>query len=602
MSEPETDEPNEDKPKAVPPIMNKKKSVGVFVCDCRGEISDKIDMEALIEFIKNDPNVSVVKRHEAICSRAGQEFLLEECKKGDFDHVLVAACTPKTYETIIRKAVEDAGINKYLYEQANIREQCAWILDDKDEATKKAKIILASSIARAINLEPLEDIDVEVVPEALVIGGGVAGMQAASDIANAGFKTYLVEKTEKLGGRTYELSMTFPTHNCGICCIQSCKTCVLTPKLEDVTRNPNLEILLSSEVTDIKGGIGNREVTVQTPEGERKLNVGVIILATGSQIFDPSNIPEYNYEDDDVITSIELERMIIEQRKKSGVLQRPSDGKTPKTVNFIQCVGSRDEVKGNPHCSLVCCTYAIGQAMEIKKRYPGTEVYIHYIDLRGPYRGFEEFYEEAKKMGIKFIRGRVAEVKRVGEKLVLKGTDIDLGNPIEIDSDLVILSVGQEAREASTELAQKLHLALDVDGFVKYFNPMLTPEERRGIFLAGCVQGPKGIRYSIEDARLAANTAISLLRKQKTNIEGKIAVVDEKKCVGCGKCEEGCEFDAAKLRKTEDGRLVSSVDPLKCHGCGACSAGCCNKAISIRHYKREQIIPLIRAAIRGECA
>ncbi len=584
-------------------MTNKKftdsKKVGVFVCGCRGEISDKIDMDSLLEFIKSDPHISVIKMHEAICSRAGQEFLLEECKKGEFDHVVVAACTPKTYETIIRKAVEDAGINKYLYEQANIREQCAWILDDKDEATKKAKIILASSIARAINLEPLEDIDVEITPEALVIGGGIAGLQAALDIANAGFKTYLIEKTDKLGGRAYELSMTFPTHNCGICCIQSCKTCVLTPKLEDVTRNPNLEIILNSEVIDIKGGIGSRDVTLQTREGERKLNVGVIILATGSQIFDPSKIPEYNYDDPDVITSIEFERMIIDQRKQSGALQRPSDGKVPKTVNFIQCVGSRDEVKGNPHCSLVCCTYAIGQAMEIKRRYPDMNVYIHYIDLRGPYRGFEEFYEDSKKMGIKFIRGRVAEVLRDGEKLVLKSTDLDLGNPIEIESDLVILSVGQEAREASTKLAEMLHLALDVDGFIKYFNPMLTPEERRGIFLAGCVQGPKGIRYSIEDAKLAANNAITLLQKHNTKIDGKIAVVDEKKCIGCGKCEEGCEFKAALLKETEDGRLVSSVDPLKCQGCGACSAGCCNKAITIKHYKREQIIPLIEAAIRG---
>jgi heterodisulfide reductase subunit A len=578
------------------------KKVGVFICGCRGEISDKIDINSLVDFIKNQPQVSVVKTHDSICSAEGQEFLLKECKTGEFEVVVVAACTPKTYETIIRKAVEDAGINKYLYEQANIREQCTWILDDKVEATEKAKIILASSIARALNLEPIEDIKVEIIPEALVIGGGVAGLQAASDIANAEFKTYLVEKTEKLGGRTYELSMTFPTHNCGICCIQSCKTCVLTPKLEDITRNPNLEIILNSEVIELKGGIGDREVRIKTPEGERTLNVGVIILATGSQIFDPSCIPEYNYDDKDVLTSIELEHLIVEQRKTGGVLKRPSDGKIPKTVNFIQCVGSRDENKGNPHCSLVCCTYALGQAAEIKKRYPDTEVYIHYIDLRGPYRGFEEFYEDSKKLGIKFVRGRVADVKRDGEKLILKAADMDLGNPLQIESDLVILSVGQEARKESTELAEILHLPIDIDGFVKYFNPMLTPEERRGIFLAGCVQGPKGIRYSIEDAKLAANNAITLLRKQKTTIDGKIATVDEKKCVGCGKCEEGCEFNAAKLRTTEDGSLKSSVDPLKCHGCGACSAGCCNKAITIRHYKREQIIPLIEAAIKGECA
>jgi heterodisulfide reductase subunit A len=579
-----------------------EKRVGVFICGCRGEVSEKIDIDSLIEFTKSQPNVSIVKSHEAICSSEGQEFLLNECRSGEFDYVLIAACTPKTYETIIRKAVEESGMNKYLYEQANIREQCSWILDDISEATEKAKILIACGLARTVNLEPIEDIDVEIIPEALVIGGGVAGMQAASDIANAGFKTYLIEKTDKLGGRTYQLSMTFPTHNCGICCIQTCKTCVLTPKIEDITRNPKIEIMFNSEVIDIAGGIGNRNIKIKTPDGEREFNVGVIILATGSQIFDPSKIPEYNYRDKDVITSIELEQMIIEQRKIHGELKRPSDGKIPKTVNFIQCVGSRDETKGNPHCSLVCCTYAIGQATEIKKRYPDTEIYIHFIDLRGPYRGFEEFYELAKEMGIRFVRGRVAEVQRDGEKLILKGTDMDLGNPIQIESDLVILSVGQEARKESTEIAQKLHLPLDVDGFVKYFNPMLTPEERRGIFLAGCSQGPKGIRYSIEDARLAANNAITLLRKKTTKIEGKIATVDEKKCVGCGKCEEGCEFDAAKLRKTEDGRLVSSVDPLKCHGCGACSAGCCNKAINIRHYRREQIIPLIEAAIRGECS
>ena len=272
---------------------------------------------------------------------------------------------------------------------------------------------------------------------------------------------------------------------------------------------------MKSEVLNIEGGLGSRHVTLQTPKGEREIDVGSIIIATGTQIFDPTRVPEYGYEYDDVITSIELERLIVAQRDKGGELKRPSDGKVPKTVNFIQCVGSRDANKGNPHCSLVCCTYAIGQAMEIKKRYPNTSVYIHYIDLRGPYRGFEEFYEQAKKIGINFVRGRVAEVEKEEDKLYIKAVDIDAGNPIEIETDLVILSVGQEPREASTKLAEKLHLQVDIDGFIKYFNPMLTPEERKGIFLAGCVQGPKGIRYSVEDAKLAASNAVALLSKRK---------------------------------------------------------------------------------------
>jgi heterodisulfide reductase subunit A len=421
-------------------------------------------------------------------------------------------------------------------------------------------------------------------------------MQAALEIAQSGFQVHLVEKTEKLGGRAYELSMTFPTHNCGICCIQSCKNCVLTPKIEDVNQHEKIEILLSSEVEEISGGLGNRHVTIKSADGIRELDVGTIIIATGSKIYNPSDLYEYGYENEDVISTIELEKLIISGRDKGEGLLRPSDGQIPKTVNFIQCVGSRDVNKANPHCSLVCCTYAIGQAMEIKKHYPETDVYIHYMDLRGPYRGFEEFYDVAKKANVNFVRGRVGEVFKKGKKIFLRCEDVDAGTPLEIQSDLVVLSVGQEARRGTTKLAENLHLPLDIDGFIKYINPMLTPEERRGIFIAGCAQGPKGIRYSIEDARLSAANAIKLLEKGTTYIGGGVAVVDEVKCVGCGKCAENCEFNAAQLIE-KDGKKISWVDPVLCQGDGKCSAGCCNKAISIRHFTREQILPMIKAIL-----
>ncbi len=330
-----------------------------------------------------------------------------------------------------------------------------------------------------------------------------------------------------------------------------------------------------------------------------ELDVGVVIIATGSKIFDPSKLSEYGYENQDVISTIELEKLIISGRDKGEGFLRPSDGKIPKTVNFIQCVGSRDVNKGNPHCSLVCCTYAMGQAMEIKKRHPDADVYIHYIDLRGPYRGFEEFYEEAKKTGVNFVRGRVSEIFHKNGKIILRCEDVDAGTPLEIESDLVVLSVGQEARDGTTKLAEKLHLQIDIDGFIKYMNPMLTPEERRGIFIAGCAQGPKGIRYSIEDARLSAANAIKLLEKGFAYLGGGVAVVDENICVGCGKCAENCEFEAAQLI-IKDGRKVSYVDPVLCQGDGKCSAGCCNKAISIRHYRTEQILPMIRAILECE--
>lgn len=576
-----------------------EKKIGVYICSCYDNITDKIDFDEIMRFAESLPGVKVVKRHDSLCSTQGQKFLAEECGKGNFDAVVVAACTPKIYESTIGGGVIQGGLNKYQYEQANIREQCAWIHEDKKEATQKAKRILAGSVARANNLEALEDTKVDITPSALIIGGGVAGMQAALDIANAGYQVYLVENTDKLGGRAYDLSMTFPTHNCGICCIQSCKNCVLTPKIEDVNQHDKIEVFLSSEVEEITGGIGNRHVKIKTPEGVKEIDVGTLIIATGSKIFDPSKLPEYGYENKNVITTIELEKLIMEQRDKGGELHRPSDGKIPKTVNFIQCVGSRDANKGNPHCSLVCCTYAIGQAMEIKKRYPDTDVYIHYMDLRGPYRGFEEFYEEAKKVGVNFVRGRVSEVFEKNGKVILRCEDVDAGTPLEIESDLVVLSVGQEAREATTNLAELLHLPLDIDGFIKYMNPMLTPEERRGIFIAGCAQGPKGIRYSIEDARLSAANAIKLLEKGSTYIGGGVAVVDESKCVGCGKCAENCEFGAAQII-IKDGRKVSFVDPILCQGDGKCSAGCCNKAISIRHFRTEQILPMIKAILECE--
>ncbi|UCF07910.1 MAG: CoB--CoM heterodisulfide reductase iron-sulfur subunit A family protein [Thermoplasmata archaeon] len=576
-----------------------KKNIGLYICSCNNTITDRIDFDEIIKFVKTLPGVAVVKVHDSLCSNLGQKFLAEECGQNEFNAVVAAACTPKIYESTISRGVVEGGLNKYQYEQANIREQCAWIHDDKNEATQKAKRIIAGSMARANHLDSLEDTEVDIIPSALVIGGGVAGMQAALDIADAGFKVILVEKTDGLGGRAYELSMTFPTHNCGICCIQSCKNCVLTPKVEDLKQHDKIEIFLNSTVEDIQGGLGHRKVKINTPDGEKDIEVGTIIIATGSRIFDPSHLPEYGYEYPNVITTIELEKLILAQRERKGELKRPSDGKIPKTVNFIQCVGSRDANRGNPHCSLVCCTYAIGQAVEIRKRYPETNVYIHYMDLRGPYRGFEEFYEEAKAAGVNFVRGRVSEVFEREGSIVLRCEDVDAGTPLEIESDLVVLSVGQEAREDTTKLAETLHLPRDIDGFIKYMNPMLTPEERRGIFIAGCAQGPRGIRYSIEDARLSAANAIKLLSKGTAHIGGVMAVVDEDICIGCGKCAENCEFRAAQLIE-KDGRKVSWVDPVLCQGDGKCSAGCCNKAISIRHFRVNQILPMIRAILECE--
>ncbi len=353
--------------------------------------------------------------------------------------------------------------------------------------------------------------------------------------------------------------------------------------------------MLSSEIEEMSGGFGNRHVKIRTPSGPKEIDVGTVIVATGSKTFDPKRIPELRYGNPNVITSVELEQILVAQREKGEGLIRPSDGKVPKTINFIQCVGSRDKTKGNLHCSLVCCTYAIGQAREIKKLNPDANVYIHYIDLRGPYRGFEEFYQAAKEEGINFVRGRVSEVVVDKNKTFVRAADTDSDTLLNIDSDLVVLSVGQEPADGSDKLAKMMHIQTDIDKFMKDINPMFPSEFRRGIYAAGTAQGPKGIRYSIEDAKAAAANAIELMKKGKTKFPRIVAFVDEERCRGFGRCEKVCEYEAIEIvQDAKRGVLVSKIDEIRCEGCGACSVTCCNKAITVNNFKPEQVEAMIR--------
>jgi len=575
-----------------------RKGLAVFLCTCRDQISKRVDIERISEELKKDPRIVIVGVHDALCSREGQDYLKEQAKTANFERVAIGACSPNVQGIIITRALEEEGLNKYLVEQVNIREQCAWVHKDKEAATRKAKSLVRGAAARAEELQPLEDIDIKILDKALVIGGGVTGMQVALDIANAGYKTYLVERTSELGGRTYKLSMTFPTHNCGICCMQYCKECVFTPKIEDVLQNKNIEVLLESEIEEITGGFGNRHVKVKTSSGTNEFDVGTVIVATGSKTFDPKRIPELRYELPDVITTVELEQLIVEQREKGGGLKRPSDSKIPKTVNFIQCVGSRDKNKGNLHCSLVCCTYAIGQAREIKRMNPDADVYMHYIDLRGPYRGFEEFYEAAKEEGINFVRGRISEIVHDKGKIFVRALDTDADALLNIESDLVVLSVGQEPADGSDQIAKMLHIQTDIDRFMKDINPMFPSEFRRGVYVAGTAQGPKGIRYSIEDAKAAAASAIDLMQKGSVKFPRIVAFVDEEKCRGCGRCEKTCEYGAITIETDpKKGVLVSKINEVLCEGCGQCAVVCCNKAITVNGFRPEQMEAMVRAIV-----
>ncbi len=348
----------------------------------------------------------------------------------------------------------------------------------------------------------------------LVIGGGVAGMQASVDLAKKGYHTYLVEKEAQLGGRTYQLSMTFPTHECKPdgCCMHYCRECIYTPKLGELLQNPNLEIMLETEVKNIFGKTGAFKVEVSHGSENKTLEVNAIIVATGSKTFDPNRIPEYGYRFDDVITFLELEQMIVAQRDNGNVFGRPSDGNVPKRINFILCVGSRDSNKGNPHCSIVCCTYTIGQAKDLKRRFPDIDVIIHYMDLRAAYRGFEEFYKEAQEIGVKFVRGRISDVQKIGDKLILKSENIDLGSIDFWPSDLVVLAVGQEPYDGTDKIAQMLGLTLADNGFIQD-SIGFDFTKNNGISVIGCALGPRGIRYSVKEAINAVDDIVEFLEK-----------------------------------------------------------------------------------------
>lgn len=357
---------------------------------------------------------------------------------------------------------------------------------------------------------------------AVVIGGGVAGMQTGIELARHGVKTVLVERGDNIGGRTYRLSHTFRTQECKPdgCCMDYCRECIYTPKFEELYSTPNLEVLTNSKIVGIKGTPGNYEVNVENGSGSKKsLKTSAIVLATGSKTFDPARLPELGYEFDDVITFLELEELTVSQREAPGrpiekvEFKRPSDGSVPKRVNILLCVGSRDEANANKHCSIVCCTYAIGQAKELRRQLPDAEIMIHYMDLRGSYRGFEEFYKEAQEQGIQFVRGRVAEVSKNPKdgQLILRCENIELGEIFEIPTDLVVLAVGQEPHDGTGELAAWLKLPLAESGFIDHNLP-LDITEKTGIAVAGAALGPKGIRYSVKDGLYAASEVLRFIK------------------------------------------------------------------------------------------
>ena len=657
--------------------------IGVFVCHCGSNIAGTVDVNAVSEALKAEPGVVYSVNYQYMCSQAGQSIIKDAIDKYKLTGIVVCSCSPRMHEATFRKAAEAAGINPYMVEIANIREQCSWVHKDKTEGTEKA-IILAKAAVAKVNLNtPLTPGESPITKRALIIGGGIAGIETALNIAEAGFAVDIVEKKPTIGGKMAQLDKTFPTLDCA--------ACILTPKMVDAAQNDKIRIFSYSEVEEVKGFVGNFDVKIrkkarfvredictgcgictekcpqkQVPN-EFNLNMdchsaiyipfaqavpkvavinpdfcnmlksgkcgvcsmvcgagaidykqkddiieeryGAIVAATGFNPINLDKFDEYAYsQSKDVITSLEFERLTNAAGPTAGKLLRPSDGKRPKTVVFVQCVGSRckDSYKGKEYCSKICCMYTAKHAMLTKEKYPDTEVYVFYIDVRTPGKGFDEFYRRAvEEYGVHYIKGMVGKVYPEGGRLTVQASDLIMNEQLHISADLVVLAAATEPDKSARNLATKLTASMDNNDFFTEAHPKLRPVESptAGVFLSGACQGPKDIPETVAQAGAAAAKVIILLSKDKLKGNPCVAHSDEYMCNGCSMCENVCPYGAItyieKEFKMPDRsvaiRRVAQVNEAVCMGCGACTVTCPSGAMDLKGFENKQIMSEVDA-------
>ena len=660
--------------------------IGVFVCHCGTNIAATVDVEKVAQALGKEPGVVISTDYPYMCSQSGQDMIRAAIEEHRLTGVVICSCSPRMHEQTFRKTCAAAGLNPYMLEIANIREQCSWIHKNKDEATEKAVILGRAAIAKVHLNAPLTAGTSPVTKRALVIGGGIAGIQTALDIADAGFEVDIVEKKPTIGGKMTQIDKTFPTLDCA--------ACILTPKMVDAAQNEKIRIYSYSEVEAVKGFVGNFHVTIRKKaryvkeavctgcglctekcpqkkvpnefnlglDNRRAIYIpfaqavpkvatidpdfcnmlkngkcgvcakvctagaidykqqdehiereyGAIVVATG---FDPISLEKFDEfaysKSPDVVSSLEFERLMNAAGPTGGTLLRPSDGAHPKTIVFVQCVGSRCDggEKGKSYCSKICCMYTAKHAMLCREKYPDTDVYVFYIDVRTPGKNFDEFYRRAvEEYGVHYIKGMVGKVVPEGGKLKVQASDLIGNRQLHIDADMVVLAAAIEPDKSARPLATMLTASMDTNDFFTEAHPKLRPVESptAGVFLSGACQGPKDIPETVAQAGAAASKVIGLLCKDALSCNPCVAQPDEMMCNGCSNCEKVCPYGAITYidkefrgpNRTTLLRRVAQVNPAVCQGCGACTVACMSGAMDLKGFSNKQIFAEVDAICR----
>ncbi|MHA2035920.1 MAG: FAD-dependent oxidoreductase [Promethearchaeota archaeon] len=564
--------------------------IGVMICWCGINIGKYVDVPNVAEYVRTLPNVVHCEDNLYSCSSDSQTRIKELIKEYKLNRFIVASCTPRTHESLFQETCEEAGLNKYLFEMVNIRDQCSWVhMTELKAATEKSKDLIRMSIAKSRLLRPLKEETLNITPSALVIGGGIAGMSAALNIANQGFKTYIVEKKNFLGGNLNYLNKLYPVH-------VNAST-LLNETKESVNKNKNIQVFLESEIEDIRGFIGNYDVAVKDSKKDiHDLVIGTIIVATGGQEFKPKGIFQYDGKNNHVITQLELE-----EKLKNGAKAWLEN---IDRVTTILCVNARQK-EGITYCSNTCCGNAIKNISFLREIKPELEIVVLYRDLQMAKKKYEEYYRERRKDAI-FLRYDLENIPEVtpstNDKYKIKVFDTNLQDTVEFDTDLLVLSTPIIPADNLEDLAKKLKVPLGKNGFFLEAHVKLRPLDfaTDGIFLCGCCGFPKNIQDSIAQANGAAGRASRFLSAHEIKTSGIVAESNSELCIGCGKCVEVCPYNAIELiestQEFEEVSLVvkkSFIHPALCKGCGTCAATCPSRAIAVKHYDFNQITAMI---------